>query len=114
MLTPPYHFSVVAAPLTVTSKSWNDEILYRGSIPVARNLPFMKRLDLKTLVVIQKKPLKEGDVMIRWAENHDVDIKWIKADTMGEESLGMGKTEVGEVLKVGDFEIRSKTTLNSR
>lgn len=35
-----------------------------------------------------------------WAAERGIELKWIKAETMKEEKLGMGKTEVGEVLKV--------------
>lgn len=107
MLTPPYHFSIVASSLlpsthdaSSTDTSRPSETLYRGSIPAARNLPFLKRLGLRTIVLLRKKPLKEHDVLLRWAKRHGVDVRWVKAEGMGEENLGMGRIEVGEVLKV--------------
>jgi hypothetical protein len=102
MLTPPYHFAIAACPLAPPSQ--HDEphsILYRGSIPLARNLPFLRRLGLRTIICMRKKPLAEDDVLVRWGKRHNVTVKWIKADPMSEEHLGMGRTEVGEVLKVG-------------
>jgi hypothetical protein len=100
MLTPPYHFSIVASPLALPDDGIATEILYRGSIPASRNLPFLRRLSLKTILVLSKKQLRGGDVLLRWAEKHGVDVRWIKAEEMGEENLGMGRVEVGEVLKV--------------
>jgi hypothetical protein len=107
MLTPPYHFSIIASSLLPSTHdassagpSRPSETLYRGSIPAARNLPFLKRLGLRTIVLLRKKPLKEHDVLLCWAKRHGVDVRWVKAEGMGEENLGMGRTEVGEVLKV--------------
>lgn len=103
MLTPPYHFSIVACP--ATSQVQDDiatpsQILYRGSIPATRNLPFLKRLGLKTVVYFRKKELKGEDPLVRWSKKRGSELKWIKAESMGEEKLGMGKSEVGEALKV--------------
>ncbi|WWD17309.1 hypothetical protein CI109_101749 [Kwoniella shandongensis] len=101
MLTPPYHFSIVTVPsLLNPSTNAEHEILYRGSLPAQRNLSFVRRLRLKTIVVLRKKALKEDDPFIVWAKKRGVDVRWIKAEEMGEEKLGMGKNEVGEVLKI--------------
>lgn len=120
MLTPPYHFSIVACPTTyqVQAQIQDDvaaapsstsaaaaaplpsQILYRGSIPTTRNLAFLKRLGLKTVIYCRKKELKADDVLVRWCKKRGAELKWVKAEGMGEEKLGMGKSEVGEVLKV--------------
>ncbi|WVQ99408.1 hypothetical protein IAU59_006541 [Kwoniella sp. CBS 9459] len=130
MLTPPYHFSIVAAPshletlptpasqalpqVTTQGDSQNPtqtqaqvqkqnagpQILYRGSIPAQRNLSFLRRLRLRTLIYLKKKELKDDqDDLVRWAKKRGVRLKWVRAESMGEERLGMGKNEVGEVLK---------------
>ena len=96
MLTTPYHFSIAACPIT----PGDNEILYRGSLPAARNLAFLRRLRLRTIVYLLKKPLGDEDGLVRWAKKRGVSLKWVIAESMGEESLGMGKKEVGEVLKV--------------
>jgi len=108
MLTPPYHFSIVACP--TTSQVQDDpkapaQILYRGSIPATRNLPFLKRLGLKTVLYCRKKELKEDDVFVRWSRKREIDLRWVKAEGMGEENLGMGKNEISDVLKVSYFVI---------
>lgn len=108
MLTAPYHFGIVACSAVRKSQPPSDGelddtqsgILYRGSIPAARNLPFLRSLGLKTIVVCKKKPLGETEVLVRWAAKHGVEVKWVKADIMTEESLGMGRAEVSELLKV--------------
>ena len=104
MLTPPYHFSIVACPST--SQIQDDlstplQILYRGSIPSTRNLPFLKRLGLRTVIYCRKKELKEDDPLMRWSKKRGSELKWVKAEGMSEEKLGMGKNEIGDVLKVG-------------
>jgi len=97
MLTPPYHFNIVACASASTPPG---EILYRGAIPVERNIPFISRLNVRTLVYLRKKELKPHEPLVAWAAERGIELKWIKAETMKEEKLGMGKTEVGEVLKV--------------
>lgn len=105
MLTPPYHFSIVACPAINQSQVQDDlkapaQILYRGSIPATRNLPFLKRLGLKTVIYCKKKELKEDDVFCRWTRKREIDLRWVKAEGMGEEKLGLGKNEISDVLKV--------------
>ena len=157
MLTPPRHFAITACPPvpvpfstlppdTSTPPAKADdapEILYRGAIPDTRNIAFLRRLRLKTILVLSPKEPKDvesfapgskggpgsgpsgsnvggggmnGDVqnlmagsskarsrltpLGRMKKKEGVDVRWIKVDRMGEEKLGMGKTEVGEVLKV--------------
>jgi len=105
MLTPPYHFSIVACPAISQVQAQDDpkapaQILYRGSIPATRNLPFLKRLGLKTVIYCKKKELKEDDVFCRWTRKREIDLRWVKAEGMGEEKLGLGKNEISDVLKV--------------
>ncbi|WVF71479.1 hypothetical protein IAT40_006285 [Kwoniella sp. CBS 6097] len=106
MLTPPYHFSTIASPphpyppTQGENRPIGPQILYRGSIPAQRNLSFLRRLNLRTLIYLKKKELKDdADDLVRWAKRRGVRLKWVKAESMGEEKLGMGKNEVGDVLK---------------
>ncbi|KAK4683888.1 hypothetical protein P7C73_g6324, partial [Tremellales sp. Uapishka_1] len=94
MLTPPFHFTIVS------SSAPSTDTLYRGSLPCRRNLTFLRRLRLKTVVCLRKKPLKDEDEFLRWTMKRGIHVRWIKAESMGEENLGMGRTEVGEVLKI--------------
>ncbi|KAL1409096.1 hypothetical protein Q8F55_005920 [Vanrija albida] len=98
MLTPPYHFSIVSAPLGPSSTS--NHILYRGSFPAARNASFLRRLGIKTLVCLRKKPLKDDEPLAVWAVKRGIDVQWVKAEKMTEEKLGMERQEVGDVLKI--------------
>ena len=101
MLTTPYHFSIVACSLDIPPDNVpTNDVLYRGSLPAARNLPFIRRLRLRSIIYLSKKQLAADDGLIRWAENREVQVKWIRVESMGEEGLGMGRSEVGEVLKV--------------
>ena len=97
MLTPPLHYSIVACPLTPSSNA--DEVLYRGCIPVRRNIAFLDRLRIRTLLYLRKKELGQDDPMSVWAALRGVDLRWVKAERMSEEKLGMGKSEVGEVMR---------------
>jgi hypothetical protein len=49
---------------------------------------------------MRKKPLKDDDPLRVWAGKRGMDVKWVKAEKMGEETLGMDQPEVGEVLQV--------------
>ncbi|ORX36687.1 tyrosine phosphatase family-domain-containing protein [Kockovaella imperatae] len=109
-LTPPYYFSIVAScltfpppPIQSSSNQAPDpftEVLYRGSIPLERNLSFVQQKRIKTLVYLSADEVTSALPLGSWAKNNGVETKWIKADVMGEEKLGIGKTEVGEVLKL--------------
>lgn len=98
MLTPPYHFSIVAAPINPDDDC--TQILYRGSIPVARNASFLRRLGIRTLVYLRKKALKDDDPLVQWAAKHAIDLLWVQAEKMEEEGLGMDREHVTGVLKV--------------
>lgn len=98
MLTPPYHFSIVAAPINPDDDC--AQILYRGSLPVARNAPFLRRLGIRTLVYLRKKALKDDDSLALWSAKQGIDLQWVQADKMEEESLGMDREHVTNVLKV--------------
>jgi hypothetical protein len=155
MLTPPRHFAISACPTTTAPSipsssssspaSLGPAILYRGSIPETRNITFIRRLKVKTILVLSQKEPQDVEVVdvggdasaaqrgsgsssrqkdggpergrqsggndrgrsrkrltpMGWMKKRDgVDVRWIKVDKMGEEKLGTGKTEVGEVLKV--------------
>lgn len=103
MLTPPYHFSIVACPTPTYAQddpSSPAQILYRGSIPATRNLSFLKRLGLKTVIYCRKKEHKEDDVFARWSRKRGIDLRWVKAEGMSEEKLGLGKNEISDILKV--------------
>lgn len=105
MLTPPYHFGIVAAPIGGGAAATPDvedqaHILYRGAFPAARNAPFLNRLGIKTLVCLRKKAFSEEDPIVAWAVRKGIDVQWIKAERMSEESLGMERDQVNDVLQV--------------
>lgn len=101
-LTPPYHFSIIACPpiYSTAKDDATEEVLYRGAIPAVRNFPFLKRLHLRTIICLQKKPVGDGETLARWARKHKVELIWVKVDKMTEESLGMTRIQVGDILKV--------------
>lgn len=100
VLTPPYHCAIVACPLPSDGEAAASQILYRGSIPAARNATFVRRLGIQTLVCMRKKPFRDTDPFPQWAAKNGITVIWIKADKMGEEALGMDRDQVTDVLKV--------------
>lgn len=53
--------------------------LYSSSHPLPRHLPFLARLQLKTIVALTPKdPLKQVPAMEQWAQRQDIQVKWIK------------------------------------
>ncbi|WVO16284.1 hypothetical protein L204_103959 [Cryptococcus depauperatus] len=118
MISPPYHFNIASCP----SSSTSAEILYRGAIPAERNLAFVSRLGLKTIILLRKKALKSDEALSLWAKREGVSVVWIEAEEMGDEKLGIGKADVGQVLKlvlnptlyplyIADVDGKSHTTL---
>lgn len=105
MITPPYHFSTVAAPIGPEVES--SQILYRGSIPAARNASFLRRLGIRTLIYLRKKEYKQDDPLVVWAGKQCIDLRWVKAEKMEEEALGMEPEHVTDVLKVRPASSRS-------
>lgn len=97
MLTPPFHFSIVACPLNTGSP---NEILYRGATPAQRNFSHLARLRLKTIVYIRHNALDHHAPLSTWAEGRNVKLHWVKGDEMTEEKLGIGRTEIGEIIKI--------------
>ena len=69
MFTPPRHFAIPACPPHPSSSSSSSSstlrptILYRGAIPDTRNIPFLRRLKLKTILVLSPKVPKETEVV---------------------------------------------------
>ena len=119
MLTPPLHFAIACAP-PQHAASTSSQILYRGAVPIKRNLEFVDRLQLKTILVVSKKEPKADSDVVKWAEGlglgaagkgkgkcRKVEIKWIKAGKMEGEELGMGRAEVNEALKVSHLAVTS-------
>lgn len=52
------------------------------------------------MIYCRKKELKKDDPLVRWSKKRGSDLRWVKAEGMSEEKLGMGKNEIGDVLKV--------------
>ena len=52
------------------------------------------------MIYCKKKELKKDDVFSSWSRKREIDLRWVKAEGMGEEKLGLGKNEISDVLKV--------------
>ena len=103
MLIPPYHFSIVSSPLAFPpdqSVDTSNEVLYRGSVPAQRNIPFVTSKRIRTVVYLRRDEIVPDEAVGVWSKAQEVELRWIKAEVMGEERLGVGKNEVGEVLRV--------------
>jgi len=46
-------------------------------------------------------------VFVRWSRKRETDLRWVKAEGMGEENLGLGKHEISDILKVSYFIIQA-------
>ena len=93
LLLPPYHLALSLASLN------SAESVYRGSYPHARNLRFLRRLGLRTVLSLTPGPLPEAT--LAWAEKQGIQCIWLEVGAAGEESLGTGlKEAVKEGLQV--------------
>lgn len=50
---------------------------------------------------LRKKAFTDEDPITSWASRKGIDVQWFKAERMGEETLGMERDMVNDVLKVG-------------
>ncbi|CAO1621428.1 unnamed protein product [Parajaminaea phylloscopi] len=72
-LTPPLRLHLWGASKDAESKVW------ASSHPLARHLPYLSRLRLRSLVALTPKhPSKEVPELESWAQQHNVQIHWIQ------------------------------------
>ncbi|KAL7415720.1 tyrosine phosphatase family-domain-containing protein [Mrakia frigida] len=83
LLLPPFHLSLLL--------SSPNESIYRGSLPHPRNLRFLRRLHLRTILSLTPQPLPAET--LRWAEKEGIRCVWVEVGTAGEESLGSALKE---------------------
>lgn len=100
----PLRFLTVAQPVNVGSSSAVlTQSLYKGGFPRRRNLPFLSRLRLKTILSLTPKPLDvlEEDVS-QWAKSNDISLVHVKCEKPKDDGGGLSKEAAAKALMVSD------------
>jgi hypothetical protein len=98
----PLRFLTVALPVNVGSSSAvSSHSVYKGGFPRRRNLPFLSRLRLKTIVSLTPKPLDalEGDVT-QWAKSNNISLVHVKCEKPKDDGGGLSKEAAAKALMV--------------
>lgn len=100
-LVPPLRFTLLSLSFrdltnrdrSISSNS-NDEDntplprLYSSSHPLPRHLPFLQRLQLKTIVALTPKdPIKQVPAIQPWAQANGVAVKWMKVGSWKDDGV---------------------------
>jgi hypothetical protein len=96
----PLRFSVVAQSVDVGSSSATSPLsLYKGGFPRRRNLPFLSRLRLKTIVSLTPKSLNALDEDVsQWAKNNNVSLVHVKCEKPKDDGGGLSKDAAAKAL----------------
>ncbi|UZJ52569.1 hypothetical protein CBS101457_001889 [Exobasidium rhododendri] len=102
-LTPliaPLRFSLVAHPVDISANSpVLTQSIYRGAFPHRRNIPFLSRLRLKTVLSLTPKPLEVLDKAVAdWAKSSGVSLVHVKCEKPKDDGGGLSKEAAGEAL----------------
>jgi hypothetical protein len=101
-LIAPLRFSIVAHPIDISANSpVSAQSVYRGAFPHPRNIPFLSRLRLKTIVSLTPKPLDVLDeITAEWARKNEVSLIHIKCDKPKDDGGGLSKEAASKALLV--------------
>lgn len=101
-LVAPLRFGIVAHPIEARpSKAVSQQSIYKGSFPRRRNLPFLSRLRLQTVLSLTPKPLEALDADVcSWAKKTDVSLVHIKCDKPKEDGGGLSREGAAKALLV--------------
>lgn len=71
--------------------------MYSSSHPLPRHLPFLSRLNLKTIVALTPKdPIKTVPAIEEWLQDNQIRLEWIKIAAWKDEGAGAVTKEVAE------------------
>lgn len=119
VLVPPLRFSAVAlSPVTAASSSAAAtpaaaaaapgelpaslaQALYRGSHPKPRNVRFLARLRLRSILSLTPKALGTAEPHVaEWAAQHGVRTEWLQCEKPKDEAGGLSKEAAAKALLV--------------
>lgn len=98
----PLRFAIVAQPIDITtSSSLTAHSIYKGGFPRKRNLPFLSRLRLKTILSLTPKPLDALDEEVTsWAKKDNVTLVHVKCEKPKDDGGGLSKEAAAKALLV--------------
>lgn len=102
-LIAPLRFSIIAYS-TIPSTQINHpsaQSVYKGGFPRKRNIPFLRRLRLKTIISLIPKPLGSLDEEVSdWAQSANVTLIHVKCEKPKEDGGGLSKEAAAKALLV--------------
>lgn len=104
-LTPliaPLRFSIVAHPIDISPYSpISIQSIYKGAFPRRRNLPFLSRLRIKTILSLTPKALEILDEEVdNWAKNNAISLIHVKCEKPKDDGGGLSKEAAAKALLV--------------
>jgi tyrosine-protein phosphatase OCA6 len=90
LLVPPFHFGTVI----------DKPCLYRGSYPRHRNLEFLRRLRLRTILSLTPQTLGDDSEIARWCQAEGVRLVHITVDVEKKKSNVLGHMEAKAALEI--------------
>lgn len=98
----PLRFGIIAQPIDITtSSSLTAHSLYKGGFPRRRNLPFLSRLRLKTVLSLTPKSLDKLDEEVTdWAKQNIVTLVHVKCEKPKDDGGGLSKEAAAKALLV--------------
>jgi len=112
-LTPliaPLRFGIVAHPIDISpNSSVSNQSIYKGAFPRRRNLPFLSRLRLKTILSLTPKSLEVLDEDVsNWAKSNSISLIHVKCEKPKDDGGGLSKEAAGKALVVSIWVLLDK------
>lgn len=84
-----------------------SQALYRGSHPKPRNLPFLRRLRLRSILSLTPKPLASSGpskeaaaAIVSWAESSSCRLEWVECEKGKEKEVTLDKESADRAIAV--------------
>ncbi|PWN35506.1 uncharacterized protein FA14DRAFT_154920 [Meira miltonrushii] len=91
--------SNVASSSQQNAHSASYQSVYKGSFPRQRHLPFLSRLNLKTILSLTPKPISAVDEdLMKWCEERKITIHHIRCDKPKDDGGGISKENATKAL----------------
>lgn len=82
-----------------TAHSASYQSVYKGSFPRQRHLPFLSRLNLKTILSLTPKPISAVDEdLMKWCEERKITVHHIRCDKPKDDGGGISKENAVKAL----------------
>jgi hypothetical protein len=101
-LIAPLRYRIVAHPIDISSSGpVSTQSIYKGAFPRRRNLPFLSRLRLKTILSLSPKSLEAVDEDVcQWAKSQGISLIHVKCEKPKDDGGGLSREAASQALLV--------------